>query len=231
MKVNPSDRKGIRHLRLHRAHWPERLTALGAAQACTLCLPIPSNQLTFHDDLRLCRPLESARRFASVPFPIGSGTRKHSVLLPIQWQSPASERLIGALSSVAQELRLLAPDPRIEDLNQLGFPDLLVGRFLSSLPGLGNRQRRKRIFLTGFKPSCGVHTQQSRHPNEPDWTSIFIAVFHLMHPQSLCLLNPFRKSEVIQDSDFRRKSRPRKNGCFSSLPPGVRRPTERHAAA
>jgi hypothetical protein len=54
------------------------------------------------------------------------------------------------------------------------------------------------------------------------------ASWHLGRPD---LINPVRRSHVRQDSDFRWKSRDRKKLGFSSVPSGVRRPSERLAAA
>ncbi len=53
------------------------------------------------------------------------------------------------------------------------------------------------------------------------------AFWHLGHPD---LFNPIRRSHVRQDSDFRWKSRDWKKLGFSSVPSGVRRPSERLAA-
>ena len=79
MKLTLSD---ISHSRPDCAHWPEPLTAPGAAQACPSCLPSPSNQQTSQGDSRHDRPIERAVRFASVPSQLGGGTRNDPLSLP-----------------------------------------------------------------------------------------------------------------------------------------------------
>ncbi len=59
------------HPRPDLAHWPEPLTAPGAAQACPTCLPSPANQQTSQGDSHPDRPIERAVRFASVPSQFG----------------------------------------------------------------------------------------------------------------------------------------------------------------
>ena len=200
VKANRLYENDMTHPRQNLAHWPESLTALGASQACPPCLSSAANQLSFQDDSRPCRPWERAVRFATVPSPIGGFTGKRPAFSLRSFPSHGPGKLLARLCSGARELRSLAPGLQNKSAKQHCFFDLLEARFLSSSPCPDTRLRWKRI---GFI--------MRRHPSSPD------------------LLNPIRRSDVTQDSDFRTKSPSTEKRCFSSPPPGVRHPSERQA--
>ena len=397
MKIRHSS---MAHPRLSSAHGPEPLTAPGAAQACPTCLPSPSHQLTFQDDLRPGCPLRKSAPFAPRHSAIGNITGGQLAFSSLPMPVPAGNPLICGVRDVWPTLRPLALAATANPANQLTQEgDLRHGRplkktvrfaprhssigdstgnrpafiltllptqapvamncghcsgrgalrspsaiadaamhrssaefsgmirpFVSSSSGLSAQLRAQRIggFIhsdardlppapSGFLacpsprqdesdlptwlpspshttnatarktrrtsvsyrlPSAGQrdgcqclgrmfwhnrphqgsprilpmgslfrsHPAEIRSPktDSTTWaslnlTAVLPSAFNPMnafrHPASPDLINPVRRLEVIQDSDFRWKSRIRKKLDFSSVPPGVRRPSERLAAA
>lgn len=138
------------HPRLGSAHWPEPLTAPGAARACPTCLPSPANQLTFQDDTRPSRPLNQGVRFASVPASIGGRIRvRPAGLSP---RTPARDVLIGSPRAGSPGFRPLAPLPSAAASNQHSFSDLsgFTRPFLPSSLVPGVRLRAERIGSVTF---------------------------------------------------------------------------------
>ena len=84
------------------AHWPESaaaLSALGSAEACTRCLPLPSNQLTLQKDPLSTRPLPSVVGYTvllpaigSLPHasPFGLAPRRHLLSASSKGNFPGS---------------------------------------------------------------------------------------------------------------------------------------------
>jgi len=145
------------HPRLDCAHWPEPLTAPGAARACPTCLPSPANQLTFQDDTRPVRPLNQGVRFASVPASIGGCIRVRPA--GFSPRTPAMDALIGGRRAGSPGLRSLAPLPSAAASNQHSLTDLpgFTRPFLPSSLVPGARLRAERIGgVILFDPSCGV---------------------------------------------------------------------------
>ncbi len=111
------------HPRFCPAHWPEPLTASGAAQACPTCLSSPPNQLTFQGDSHPSRPIERAVRSASVPSQIGGGI----MLRPAHFQAFArnhsSFALVCGVCSDGKAPRFLGLSFLAATANQRTFPD------------------------------------------------------------------------------------------------------------
>ncbi len=149
-----SCRSSMAHPRLFPAHGPEPLTAPGAAQACPTCLPSPSHQLTFDDDLRPNRPLQKGPRFAPCHFAIGDLTGKR----PADTQSriPAMNVLMSGLCSGRQGWRPLALLFFTQSAHQHNSPDLL-GFARPVIPSSplrpDTRLRAERFGAVTFRPS------------------------------------------------------------------------------
>lgn len=120
MKIH---RSIMAHPRMCPAHWPEPLTAPGAAQACPTCLPSPSHQLTGIGDLRLGCPLQKSARFAPRYSAIGNITGNRPADIPLR--TPSMNVLMSGLCSGRQGLRSLAPPFLTEAAHQHNFPDSL----------------------------------------------------------------------------------------------------------
>ena len=142
--MNPS-RSHMAHPRFCPAHWPEPLTASGAAQACPSCLPSPANQLTRQDGSRPGRPLATGNRFALRRFPIGSLTPGRPAFLPSRIRGCGA--LICSLCFGRLGLRPLAPPVLADAANQRNFLDPLgIARpFVPSSLVPPSRLRVKRI--------------------------------------------------------------------------------------
>lgn len=211
-----SGRQGLRPLAppflTEAAHQHNFSDSLGCARPIVPSLPLrPGTRLRAErfGAVTCCRPA-----FPGLPLPV-----------------PASHPLICGDRDVWPRLRPLALAASANPTNQLTWDSdlrhdrpLMKGvRFApghSSIGGFIQSEKRtlplspwKSLNLTAVLPFAFNPVNTSRHPASPD------------------LINPIRRLEVTQDSDFRWKSRIRKKLGFSSVPPGVRRPSERLAAA
>ena len=111
------------HLRFYSAHWPEPLTAPGAAQACSMCLPSPANQQTSQGDSHPDRPIERAVRSAPVPSQFGGFTRKRPAFSPAPGQNFAPDALNCGHCSGRRALRFLDPSAIADAAMQRSFSD------------------------------------------------------------------------------------------------------------
>ena len=221
----------VTHPRLWPAHGPEPLTTPGAAQACPTCLPSPSHQLTGIGDLRPHCPLQKGPRFAPRQSAIGNITGKRPAFSRLPMPASAGQPLICGVRDVWPSVRPLALAALAYPANQLTCDSDLRH----------NRPLIKGVrFAPGHSSIGGNIQSDSRTSSLPPWRSLSLPAvspfaFNLVnasrHSASPDLINPIRRSHVIQDSDFRWKSRGRKNPGFSSVPPDVRRPSERLAPA
>ncbi len=107
------------HLRMNAAHGPEPLTAPGAAQACPTCLPSPSHQLTFQDDLRPGCPLQKSAPFAPRHSAIGTITGGKPAFSSLPMPMPAGHPLICGVRDVSPRIRPLALAATANPANQL----------------------------------------------------------------------------------------------------------------
>jgi hypothetical protein len=186
-----------------------------------------SHQLTCPTYTGLCRPIERAVRSASAPSQFGCFTFLHLAFPPAPARKVAPVALICGHCSGRRALRFLGPSAIADAASQRSFPELSGSIRPFSPPSLSPkpllRTQRKGGF-TEFSPCIGSHlssifscivsqTKASDHHGSPD------------------LINPVRRSNVTRDSDFRTNSPGGKNSVFPSVPPGVRRPTERLSAA
>ena len=215
-------RSHMAHSRFYPAHWPEPLTAPGAAQACPTCLPSPANQQTSQGDSRPDRPIERAVRFAPVPSQLGDFTEGQPAVFP--FRIPATNALIGGRRAGSQGFRPLTPLPSTPAPNQrnsanpLGF----ARPFVPSSPSPKPRLRAQRIGgLTSFDLSPGALGNEFRDSLKDLARQAGLPNFAVVFPVP----------DDRRDSDFRTKSPVGKNSVFPSGAPGVRRPTKRLAAA
>lgn len=166
-----SSRFSPTHPRLSPAHGSEPLTAPGAAQACPTCLPSPSHQLTFQDDLRLGCPLQNGSRFApdhsTIGNVIGSGPAFCSLSMPV----PARPPLICGVRDVWPRLRPLALAAIANPANQLtcesdfrpGRPLKQGARFAPSPPSIGNSTGNRPAFIHALAPNMAPNAFDRGH--------------------------------------------------------------------
>ena len=186
-----------------------------------------AHQLTFPTFSGSCRPFERAVRFAPVPSRIGGFTLMNPAFPPAPVRNLAPVALICGHCSGRRARRFLGPSAIADAASQRSFPELsgTIPPFSPSSPTPNSQLRTQRKGgFTELSPGIGSHlssilscivsqTKASDHHGSPD------------------LINPVRRSNVTRDSDFRTKSPGGKNSVFPSVPPGVRRPTERLTAA
>ena len=122
MKSQNVTRHTLAHPRPDRAHWPEPLTAPGAAQACPSCLPSLSNQRNLEGNLRPDRPIERAVRSASVPSQLGGFTVRQPAFSQAPWQNFAPNALNCGHCSGRRALRVLGPSAIADAAIQRSFP-------------------------------------------------------------------------------------------------------------
>ncbi len=136
------------------AHWPEPLTAPGAAQACPAGLPSPANQLTSADSLDGVRPFDPSSRLPSVGLRgdrIGGGdsssSRENQPRATVSSFKVGLTRSSGLNVSPASEIAAASAP--------LGIPRLLKAIGQSDFPG-GNHHGvfagRKCSVLRGSGP-------------------------------------------------------------------------------
>lgn len=186
-----------------------------------------AHQLTCPGYTGFCRPIERAVRSASVPSQFGVFTILHQAFPPAPLQNIAPVALICGHCSGRRARRFLGPSAFADAASQRSFPEPSgsIRPFSPSSPAPNSQLRTQRKGgFTELSPGIGSHlssilscivsqTKASDHHGSPD------------------LINPVRRSNVTRDSDFRTKSPGGKNSVFPSVPPGVRRPTERLTAA
>ena len=186
-----------------------------------------AHQLTCPTFSGSCCPMERAVRSASVPSQFGCLTFLHPAFRPAPVRILAPVALICGHCSGRRALRFLGPSAFADAASQRSFPKLSgsIRPFSPSSPAPNSQLRTQRKGgFTEFSTGIGSHlssihscivsqTKATDHHGSPD------------------LINPVRRSNVTRDSDFRTKSLGGKNSVFPSLPPGVRRPTERLTAA
>ena len=194
-----------------------------------------AHQHNFPDSLGFARPivpsspLRPDTRLRAERF--GAVICRRPAFLGLPMPVPAVHPLICGVRDVWPKLRPLALAALANPANQLTCDgDLRHDRPLMK----GVRFAPDHSSIGGFIQS------ESRTLPFPPWTSLnlpvvlsfaFNPVNASRHSASLHLINPIRRSPVIQDSDFRWKSRGRKKHGFSLVPSGVRRPSERLALA
>lgn len=246
------------HLRLFPAHGPEPMKAPGAAQACPTCLPSPSHQLTRLGDLRLGCPLQKGPRFAPGHSSIGGSTSRKALVPESSpkrdqlWSVPfllekahlrVNPSLADGLPNRSGRSHTAKTFPPYQPTAQTsGYlpaclaPERSYGFRANTRPDPDRppttRNDHNSDTAHGQSHSLLADSKTSAYPIETPLLQFAFnpinASWHLGRPD---LINPIRRSHVRQDSDFRWKSRVRKKPGFSSVPSGVRRPSERLALA
>jgi len=186
-----------------------------------------AHQLNCHGYTGFFRPIERAVRSASVPSQFGGLTFLHPAFRPAPVRNLAPVALNCGHCSGRQALRFLGPSAFADAASQRSFPELSgsIRPFSPSSPAPNSQLRTQRKGgFTELSPGIGSH-----------FSSILSCIVSQTkaydHHGSPDLINPVRRSNVTRDSDFRTKSPCGKNSVFPSVPPGVRRPTERLTAA
>jgi hypothetical protein len=207
----------------------------GLRPLAQLFLTEAAHQHNFPDSLGCARPivpsspLRPGTRLRAERF--GAVTCRRPAFSSLPMPVPASHPLICGVRDVWPSLRPLALAATANPANQLTWDgDLRHDRPMMK----GVRFAPGHSSIGGF-----IQSEIRTLPLSP-WKSLnlpavltfaFNSVNASRHSASPDLINPVRRSHVIQDSDFRWKSRDRKKRGFSSVPPGVRRPSERLALA
>lgn len=207
----------------------------GLRPLAPLFLTEAAHQHNFPDSLGCARPivpsspLRPGTRLRAERF--GAVTCRRPAFSSLPMPVPASHPLICGVCDVWPSLRPLALAAIANPANQLTWDGDLRH----------DRPMMKGVrFAPGHSSIGGFIQSESRTLPLSPWKSLnlpavlpfaFNSVNASRHSASPDLINPVRRLEVIQDSDFRWKLRDRKKRGFSSVPPGVRRPSERLALA